>query len=46
MKLKTEKPFNFKLVQELLIKEDKFITDVFSKMDLPVTNDLGKSDKS
>lgn len=41
MKLKMSKPFNPKMIKQLLAEEDKFITDIFSKMSLP-TNELGK----
>ncbi|XP_001604974.2 surfeit locus protein 6 homolog isoform X1 [Nasonia vitripennis] len=35
MKLKMSKPFNAKLVKQMLLEEDKFISDIFSKMPLP-----------
>ena len=41
MKLKMSKPFNITLVKQLLLDEDKFISDIFSKMPLPA-NELGK----
>ncbi|KAJ8680776.1 hypothetical protein QAD02_016563 [Eretmocerus hayati] len=36
MKLKMQKPFNAKLVRQMLLEEDKFISDIFSKMPLPL----------
>lgn len=41
IKSKMSKPFNSKLVKQLLAIEDKFISDIFSKMTLP-SNELGE----
>ncbi|XP_011506195.1 PREDICTED: surfeit locus protein 6 homolog [Ceratosolen solmsi marchali] len=35
MKLKMSKPFNIKSVKRMLMEEDRFISDIFSKMPLP-----------
>lgn len=41
MQLKMNNKFNFKLTKDILVEENKFISDIFSRMPLPMT-ELGE----
>lgn len=44
MQLKMSKPFNQNAVKQLLLQENEFISNIFSKMPLPMS-ELGKNIK-